>query len=253
VRVFGERPVENDRVLSRMCFVRESLRYPNNFKVGHVLQAGRRFYPDWDMDLARHLVDAFALPRHRQIEKFSRGMASAVGIVVGLASRAPITIFDEPYLGLDAAARQRFYDALLADYAEHPRTVILSSHLIDEIAKLLDAVLVLDHGRIVLDMAADDLRGRAATLTGRADAVEELAAPFTVLRRESLGSLASITVYGDLDQDLRSGAARASVEMQPASLQQLVAHAGALREQVADPAIADPATESEPTILGASR
>ncbi|MGH8959909.1 MAG: ABC transporter ATP-binding protein [Jatrophihabitantaceae bacterium] len=229
VRVFGERPLENERVLSRTCFVRESLRYPNNFKVRHVLEAGRHFYPQWDIDLAHQLVDAFELPRSRQIQKFSRGMTSAVGIVIGLASRAPLTIFDEPYLGLDALARQRFYDHLLADYAVHPRTIILSSHLVDEIAKLLDSVLLIDRGHLVLDSPAEDLRGRAVTLTGRLAAVEELARPYTVLRRESMGSLATITVYGDLDVDLGSLAAQLSVEAMPASLQQLVVNAGALR------------------------
>jgi ABC-2 type transport system ATP-binding protein len=247
VRVFGEAPLENDRVLQGMCFVRESLRYPNNFKIGHVLNAGRQFYPSWDGDLAARLVDEFELPRNRQIEKFSRGMTSAVGIVIGLASRAPVTIFDEPYLGLDATARQRFYDHLLADYAEHPRTIILSSHLVDEIAKLLDHVLLLDHGRLVVDSPAEELRGHAVTLTGRADAVERLAEPFTVLRRESLGLLAAVTVYGELDADLRSRAAQSSVEVTPASLQQLVVNAAALRAATLPP---DPAPTPE---LGAVR
>jgi ABC-2 type transport system ATP-binding protein len=235
VRIFGEPPLENDRVLQRMCFVRESLRYPNNFKIGHVLDAGRQFYPSWDADLAGRLVDEFELPRNRQIERFSRGMTSAVGIVIGLASRAPVTIFDEPYLGLDAAARQSFYDQLLADYAEHPRTIILSSHLVDEIAKLLDHVLLLDHGQLVVDSPAEELRGHAVTLTGRAVAVEQLAEPFTVLRRESMGSLAALTVYGELDADLRSRAAQASVEVTPASLQQLVVNAAALRAAAPEP------------------
>lgn len=247
VRVFGEEPLENDRVLSRTCFVREGLRYPNNFKVGHVLSAGRHFYPQWDMDLAQELVEDFRLPRHRQIVKFSRGMVSAVGIVIGLASRAPLTLFDEPYLGLDAAARQRFYDLLLADYSAHPRTVVLSSHLVDEIANLLDAVIVLDRGQIVVDSPADDLRGHAVTLTGRVDAVEQLARPFTVLRRESLGSLAAVTVYGDLDADLDMRAARSSVEVSPASLQQLVVNAAALRAPTR-PSLPDATTE-----VGASR
>ena len=68
-------------------------------------------------------------------------MRSAVGIVIGLAARAELTLFDEPYAGLDAVARQLFYDRLLADYAEHPRTVVLSTHLIDEVADLLEHVV----------------------------------------------------------------------------------------------------------------
>ncbi|MFX8410510.1 AAA family ATPase, partial [Acinetobacter baumannii] len=83
-------------------------------------------------DFASRLIADFALPLRRPIKKLSRGQLAAVGVVVGLASRADLTFFDEPYLGLDAVARQIFYDRLLTDYAEHPRTVVLSTHLIDE-------------------------------------------------------------------------------------------------------------------------
>ena len=90
------------------------------------------------------------------MRKLSRGMLSALGVTVGLAARAPLTFFDEPYLGLDAVARQLFYDRLLADYAEHPRTVVLSTHLIDEVGDLIEHVLLIDRGRLLLDEDADD-------------------------------------------------------------------------------------------------
>ena len=108
-------------------------------------------------------------------------MRSALGIVIGLAARAEVTLFDEPYAGLDPVARQLFYDRLLADYAEHPRTVLLSTHLIDEAAGLLERVLVIDRGRVVLDAAADELRGSATSVSGPAIAVEEFIAGRTVL------------------------------------------------------------------------
>lgn len=246
IKVFDQDPAENDRVLSRICFVRDSLRYPNNFRLSHVLAVGQTFYPLWDMDLAQQVIKEFDLPRRRPVAKFSRGMISAVGIMIGLASRAPITIFDEPYLGLDAAARQRFYDLLLDDYTMHPRTLILSSHLIDEIAKLFDTVLVMDKGRLVIDSDADELRGRAAVLTGQADAVEDLARPYTVLRRELMGSIATTTIYGKLDPNLSRRAAQTDVRVSAASLQQLVVNAAALRTATA----ASPAAKS---FVGAPR
>ena len=107
-----------------------------------------------------------SLPRNRAVKKLSRGMRSAVGIVIGLAARAELTMLDEPYAGLDAVARHLFYDRLLADYAEHPRTVLLSTHLIDEVADLLEHVVMIDHGRIAMDAPADDVRGHAATVSG---------------------------------------------------------------------------------------
>ena len=114
-------------------------------------------------------------------------MRSAVGITIGLAARAELTLFDEPYAGLDPVARQLFYDRLVADFAEHPRTVVLSTHLIDEAADLLEHVVMLDRGRVVLDAPADDVRGTAMTVSGPATAVEEFAAGRAVWHRQRLG------------------------------------------------------------------
>src|SRR6201999_993022 len=106
------------------------------------------------------LLADFGLPADRAVKKLSRGMRSALGIVIGVAARAEGTLFDEPYAGLDAVARQIFYDRLLADYAEHPRTIVLSTHLIDEVAGLLEHVLLIDRGRLIVDEEAERLRGQ---------------------------------------------------------------------------------------------
>jgi ABC-2 type transport system ATP-binding protein len=226
VRLFGEDPMENEHVLARTCFIRESQQYPNNFKVKHVLAAGANFHARWDRDLAETLVEEFGLPRRREVAKLSRGMRSALGILIGLASRAPLTIFDEPYLGLDATARQQFYDVLLKEYAEEPRTILLSTHLIDEVSSLLEHVVVLDHGRVVLDGAAEDLRSRACVLTGPYEAVESLVTGLPVLHRERFGGHAAVTIEVRPDGELRSRIAGMGVEIGPVSLQTLVVHAG---------------------------
>ena len=142
-------------------------------------------------------------------------------MIVGLASRAPLTFFDEPYLGLDAVARQLFYDRLLADYAEHPRTVVLSTHLIDEVSNLLEHVIVIDDGRIIIDSDADTLRGSATTVAGTKSAVDAFTKNREVLHREGIGGLASATLAG-LDASGRRAAADAGLELAPVSLQQLI-------------------------------
>lgn len=226
VRVLGEDPWENDAVLSRMCFIRESQQYPNNFRVRHVLTAAGTFHPRWDAELAEELLERFRLPARRQVQKLSRGMRSSLGILVGLASRAPVTVFDEPYLGLDASARQEFYDVLLKEYAEQPRTIVLSTHLIDEVAGLLERVHVLDAGRTVLSGDADDLRTRACVLTGPVAAVEQLADGLPVLHRESIGAYAAVTLDVPYDSAIREHAAALGVEVGPVSLQTLVVRTG---------------------------
>ena len=209
-------------MLARTCFVREAQRYPDDYRVKHALRAAALLFPNWDEAYAQSLVDEFRLPRSRAIKKLSRGQLSAVGVVIGLASRAPLTLFDEPYLGLDAVARQLFYDRLLADYAEHPRTVVLSTHLIDEVADLVEHVLVIDQGRLIVDEVADRLRGQVVLATGPVDAVRAFAASRTVLHHTGVGPVARFTLRGEVDAAARAEAERLGVTVTPVSLQQLV-------------------------------
>jgi len=221
IRVFGESPVENASVLERVSFIKESQKYPEDFQVRHVFRSAPWFFANWDAEFAARLIEDFRLPLKRRIKKLSRGQLSAVGVVVGLASRAPLTFFDEPYLGLDAVARQLFYDRLLEDYAEHPRTVVLSTHLIDEVSNLLEHVIVIDEGRIIIDSPSDQLRGSVTNVVGPAAAVNAFTATREVLHRDGIGGLASVTIAA-LTAEEASAARTAGLELSPVSLQQLV-------------------------------
>ena len=224
VTVLGACPVENEKVLRRMVFVREDQSFPD-LRVRQAVQAASWFYPNWSHELAGALLEEFGLPLNRKVRKLSRGMRSALGIVIGLAARAEVTLFDEPYAGLDPVARQLFYDRLLAEYAEHPRTVLLSTHLIDEAAGLLERAIVIDRGQIVLDADADDLRGAATSVSGPAIAVAEFTAGRSVWNTRRLASQESAVVAGTLDETDRARAAALHLRLEPLTLQQLVVHA----------------------------
>ncbi len=221
ISVFEESPLENAAVLERVCFIKESQKYPDDFKAKHVLRTAPWFFPNWDQAFADRLVADFRVPLDRKMKKLSRGQFSAVGVIVGLASRAPLTFFDEPYLGLDAVARQLFYDRLLADYAEHPRTIVLSTHLIDEVSDLLEHVILIDDGRILVDSPSDELRGSATTIVGGRDTAEAFVGAREVLHRDAIGGLVSLTVAG-LSADEKKAARAAGLELGPVSLQQLI-------------------------------
>jgi ABC-2 type transport system ATP-binding protein len=227
VAVLGARPVENEQVLRRMVFVREDQSYPD-IRVRQAVQTASWLYPDWDAELAESLLEEFAVPPTRKVKKLSRGMRSALGIVIGLAARAEVTMFDEPYAGLDPVARQLFYDRLLADYAEHPRTVLLSTHLVDEAAGLLERVLVIDRGRIIFNTAADDLRGAATSVSGPAIAVAEFTAGRSVWDRRRIASQETAVVAGTLDEADRARAAALHLHLEPLTLQQLVVRTAAM-------------------------
>ena len=204
-----------------VCLVREDQQYPDTYRVADALRAAALLQPHWSPDLAAELLDRFGLPADRRVEQLSRGMRSMLGAVVGIASRASLTLLDEPYLGLDAVARAVLSDALMADYAGHPRTIVLSTHLIDEVAHLLEHVVVLDAGRVVLDDDADALRSRAVTVTGPQEAVERFVAGCGELHRESMGPLLRVTAVGT------PAAVPAGLEVAPVSLQQLIVHTAA--------------------------
>ncbi|MFF2388278.1 ABC transporter ATP-binding protein [Agromyces sp. NPDC058104] len=239
LEVFGRSPAEHADVLRRLCFIAESQRYPEDFGPRHVFRAAPWFFEHWDQEFADRLIDDFRVPLKRPIKKLSRGQLSAVGVIVGLASRAPLTFFDEPYLGLDAVARHIFYDRLLEDYVAHPRTIVLSTHLIDEVANLLEHIILIDQGRILLDRDAEEVRGSATTIAGARSAVEQFVADRPVIGREGLGGLASVTIDGRLDQAERVRAAELGLELAPVSLQQLIVHltgadlAGPIEQEVA--------------------
>ncbi|MFC4810262.1 ABC transporter ATP-binding protein [Paenibacillus sp. GCM10023250] len=222
--VFGEKPYENGKVLRQICFIKESQKYPETFRVVDVLETAALLFPNWDRAYAERLRGDFSLPLKRRVKKLSRGMLSSVGIIIGLASRAPLTIFDEPYLGLDAVARSIFYERLMEDYTEHPRTVILSTHLIDEVSRLLEHVIVLDKGRILLDDEADALRGRAYTVTGPAAKIDAFAAGKRVIHQESLGGSRAVTVYESLGASDQRRAEELGLQFSPVTIQQLLVY-----------------------------
>jgi ABC-2 type transport system ATP-binding protein len=225
VQVLGAPPAENEAVLRRMIFIREDQAYPDNIKVSQALRAASWCCPNWDTGLASSLLEDFGLRANKSVKQLSRGQRSALGITIGLAARAEVTLFDEPYAGLDAVARQVFYDRLLADFAACPRTVVLSTHLIDEAAAMFENVIVIDRGRVVLDGAADGLRGIATRVSGPCLAVDALTGGSPVWERRRLGSQSSVVLVGPLSAHDREQARSSGLDLTPLSLQQIVVRA----------------------------
>jgi ABC-2 type transport system ATP-binding protein len=228
VQVFGSEPFEHAIAMGSVSFIRDNQRYPDDYYLKHVLRVGPLFHENWSAEVAEEVVQRFRLPAKPPVKKYSRGQLSALGVLIGLASRAPLTIFDEPYLGLDATARQLFYDLLLRDYSEHPRTILMSTHLIDEMDNLLERVVVLDRGRVVRDSTVEDAQQAAYLASGPADAVERVVVGGRVLRTHRVGGLISLTVEGPLTPELAEAASASGVQLQRATLQDLVAALGAL-------------------------
>lgn len=226
ILIDGEVPLENADILQRICFVREDQRYNDMFSVDQILDVAEHFYPSWSPDTAARLGQRFRLPRRTRSKKLSRGQRSALAITIALASRAPYTFLDEPYLGLDASARSIFYDELLVEYAAQPRTVIMSTHLIDEAADLMEEVIVLENGIVALQADVEQARHSAFVVRGRESEVAALVGAREVLTQRRLGSIVSTTVRGEASASDRALAQRSALRLEPASLQDFVAALG---------------------------
>lgn len=216
-----EDPWENAWTASATQLVRESGDLMTDERVRTNLRHFAAVRPDWDADLAGRLLDLFEIDTRRKPTALSRGKRSALGATIGLASRAPLTIFDEVYLGMDAPTRYAFYDEILADYAAHPRTILLSSHLVEEVERLFEDVVVLHRGRVLLAEPADVMRERGHSLTGPADDVERLVGGRRVLHRQRLGGTVQVTLEGPADD---AAARAAGVDVGAVPLQDLFVH-----------------------------
>lgn len=224
VRVDGRAVYENAEVTGRICLIRDSGETVDIGTAQDALDFAKSLRPNWDGDYARSLMDTFKLQPKKNVKAMSRGQRSAMGVVVGLAGRADLTMFDESYLGMDAPSRHAFYDALLADYMAHPRTIIMSSHLIEEVSSLLEEVVIIDEGRLVVHEESEALLSRGTAVTGPADRLDAFTAGLTVLNTKELGSTKSAMVYGDLDDARRTEAVQAGLELGPIAMQDLFVH-----------------------------
>jgi ABC-2 type transport system ATP-binding protein len=225
VLIDGQPVFENPRITRRVCLIRETGDTGDKGdRVSEALHTAEHLRPGWDSEYAASLVDRFEVPLGKKIGELSLGQRSALGMTFGLASRAPVTLFDESQLGMDAPSRAAFHDELLADFMARPRTIVVSTHLIDELSPLFEEVVIIDDGRLVLKDETEALRARGAAVTGPAEAVDRFVAGRTVLGERRLGRTKSAMVYGGLDDRHRRQARDAGLDLGPIALQDLFVH-----------------------------
>ena len=213
---------ENQRALDHLCFSRElntlSVLGPNTIKVREYLQMARTYYPNWDREMEQRLVAQFELNTKKKISKLSKGMLSMVTIIVALASKADITILDEPVAGLDVVARDDFYRLLLEEHEATGRTFIVSTHIIEEAANVFEQVIFLKDGEILLKEDTQELLDRAVHVSGLAEDVDNACAGLEIHHVEQMGRSKGVTVLLAPGEQISEGY---DVTVQPVSLQNL--------------------------------
>jgi ABC-2 type transport system ATP-binding protein len=187
LQVFGEEPFNNLNVSANMIFIDDNMSFPKALTLSEILESAATFYPLWDQRLAKGLFDYFSLDANQYHDELSKGMKSTFNMIIGIAARCRLTIFDEPTTGMDAAVRKDFYRALLKDYIEHPRTILLSSHLLQEIEDILEDVLLIKAGQKLLHLPVVAIKELAIGLRGNEQVVQEIIQDIEVYHKESFG------------------------------------------------------------------
>ncbi|KOR88088.1 ATP-binding cassette domain-containing protein [Paenibacillus solani] len=224
VTIGGKQPFENAKIMQHVSFIYDVDYKDETDKVKAAIQSIARYRPQFDLGYALDLARKFNLPLDKQLKQLSKGMQSAFNVCIGLASRSPITILDEAYLGMDAPSREIFYRELLEDQGRHPRTFILSTHLVSEMDYLFEEVIIIHKGRVVLQDDYESLTSRGVSITGPAAKVDEFIQGMKVLNVQQLGSTKAVMVYGELSEAALSAVLRAGLEIGPISLQDLFIH-----------------------------
>lgn len=197
IKINQQPSFDNYNVTKDICFIEENHNFYPKFRVDDILKLSAVFYPNWNTEEANQLLNIFKLKKKQKIHALSKGMLSALGIIVGISSHAPLTIFDEPYIGLDATARSTFYELLLSSYQEDPRMIVLSTHLIDEVSNLFEEVVILHDGEVLLQELADDLATKHQLISGSKQAVDRAIKGKNVIYQSELLGRKSAIIFDD--------------------------------------------------------
>lgn len=195
-----------------------------DLKVKEYFRTASMLYPKWNEALKNELCTKFSVPQNKLYSKLSRGNQTLVSLITGLCSGCRFTFFDEPSLGLDAANRYHFYQVMLEEYGNHPRTFVISTHIIDEIASLFEEVIILKDQRVLIKENVATLTRQAYALQGDKHTLAEYASGKQVLAREAFGNSEILNLFGARsDQDERF-IAEHNLQIEPISLQKLFVH-----------------------------
>jgi ABC-2 type transport system ATP-binding protein len=171
VSVFGLDPIAHPTsVLSRIGYVSEVSELPDWMRVGELLRFTRAFYPDWDDAFAEQLRRVFELEERHAVKSLSKGQRARLALLLALAHRPQLLVLDEPSSGLDPLVRRDILRAIIKTIAEEGRTVLFSSHLLDEVERVADHVAILDRGRIIESDGLDAMKADFHRLTLHFDA-----------------------------------------------------------------------------------
>ncbi len=211
IQIDGQPASENDAAQRKIYCMSEKNYYPEDTRVGQLFAWAKLFYPGFDREYADALCRKFGLRIKGKCKSLSTGYATICKLILTLASGAEYLLFDEPVLGLDANHRELFYRELLARYGDHPCTMVISTHLIEEVAGVIEQVVILREGHLLMDLPAEEVQGY--TVSGKAADVERYCQDRQPLSVQTVGGLKTAAFWGR-QENVPSGLEAGGLDLQ---------------------------------------
>jgi ABC-2 type transport system ATP-binding protein len=199
LKVLGRNPwTERDRLMRDVCFIADVAVLPRWIQVSQALDYMQGVHPRFSRAKAESFLAKTTIARERKVKELSKGMVAQLHLALVMAIDAKLLVLDEPTLGLDILYRKQFYDALLTDYFDRNRTIVVATHQVDEIQNVLTDVMFLDRGRIVFQCSMDEVESRFAEVTVNPENLAAARALKPINERQVFGR--SVLLFTDADR-----------------------------------------------------
>lgn len=215
---------EDTNALGKIYFMAEQNLYPQSMKIKELFNLTKEFYPNFDMSYALELSKRFELNINKRIKELSTGYASICKIINTMASGAEILIFDEPVLGLDANHREMFYKELMESYIEKPKTIILSTHIIEEVAQLLERVVIIKDGKLIKDESVEELLTGCYCVSGLNKNIDAYIEEKKCISVDEMAAFKSAIIMGRNGEKEKGEQKKLDLEVSKVELQKLFIH-----------------------------
>ena len=168
-----------------------------NIKISELIDTANDLQEGFDREFALAMARRFDLNPNKKFSQLSFGMKTMLTTIITLSNNSKAILLDEPTLGFDAIMRDQFNSILLESYASYPRVIVVSTHLIDEIAKVTERLIIIDKGKVLMEAGIDEIDEKAYSLSGPVSAVEPLLGGLNCIGKTMLGSVMAAHIYGE--------------------------------------------------------
>lgn len=201
IAINGQDAASGEMAQGNVYFMSEKTLYSETARVCDIFKWTNIFYnSQMDLAYANDLAKQFGLDTKKRVRQLSTGYNSIFKIIIALSLKVPYILLDEPVLGLDANHRELFYKLLLENYAENPRTIVISTHLIEEVSGLIEQAIIIKDGKLIRNESVESLLSSGYTVSGPKGAVDAYITGKQVIGSEQLGGLMTACVQGKADE-----------------------------------------------------